>query len=151
MAGIDRAVYLACTGHAGVRDKGGTPYIFHALEVMMGVRAAGGTEDECCCAVMHDLVEDTDLTLDDLRKEGFSEAVVNMVDAVSKRPDEDIEQYKRRIAVNPSAKKIKLVDLKRNMDVTRLKNRHCLTDKDLHRIKVYAELYDFFVGGTVGV
>jgi (p)ppGpp synthase/HD superfamily hydrolase len=151
MAGIDKAVQLACAGHAGVRDKGGTPYIFHALEVMMGVRAGGGTEDECCGAVMHDLVEDTDLTLDDLRRERFSEAVVNMVDAVSKRPDEDIEQYKRRIAVNASAKKIKIVDLKRNMDVTRLKNRHCLTEKDLHRIKVYAELYDFFVGGTVGV
>lgn len=151
MSTLDKAVLFAVTKHFGSRDRGGTPYILHVLHVMQEVRKMGGTEDEMSAAVLHDVVEDTDTTLDDLRAEGFSEAVVLAVDSVTKRDGEMPGEYRFRVATNTTGRKIKICDLKHNMDITRLKNRSRLTDKDLARIKAYAEFYDFLVGGAIGV
>lgn len=150
MSALEKALALAVAKHAGTRDKGGVPYILHPIHVMMEMKKAGCTEDELAAGVMHDLVEDTDVTLDFLRTM-FSEAVVLAVDSVTKREGEPIDEYRRRVATNQTGRKIKIHDLKHNMDITRLKNRSRMTDKDVQRLREYAEHYDMLVGGAIGV
>jgi (p)ppGpp synthase/HD superfamily hydrolase len=115
-ATLEQAIAIAVEAHAGQRDKNGAPYILHPLRVMFRVQI----EAERIAAVLHDVVEDTDWTLSDLRKEGFSDQIVAAVDCLTKREGEEYEDYIRRAASNPLARKVKLGDLEDNMDVRRL-------------------------------
>lgn len=151
MSTLDKAIEIASHYHAGDRDRGGVPYIIHPIHVMMEMKKLGATEDELSASILHDVVEDTSITLDDLKNFGFSECVIRAVDSVSKREGESVDDYRHRVAINPTGRKIKLCDLRHNMDITRLKNRKSLTEKDLNRIKAYAEFYDYLVGGAIGV
>jgi (p)ppGpp synthase/HD superfamily hydrolase len=92
------------------------------------------SEDEKIVAVLHDIVEDTDISLNDLRNEGFSEEVVSAVECLTKQDGENYDSYIERISFNPLAVKIKLADLEDNKDLTRLPE---VTDKDLERLEKY--------------
>ena len=127
---LDRAIELAKQHHEGQTDKAGKPYIDHPLRVMNQVES----EEEKIVAVLHDIVEDTDISLDDLRSEGFSEEVVSAVECLTKQDGENYDSYIERISFNPLAVKIKLADLEDNSDLTRLPE---VTDKDLERIEKY--------------
>ena len=127
---LDRAIELAKQHHEGQTDKAGKPYIEHPLRVMNQVES----EEEKIVAVLHDIVEDTDISLDDLRNEGFSEKVVSAVECLTKQDGENYDSYIERISFNPLAVKIKLADLEDNRDLTRLPE---VTDKDLERIEKY--------------
>ena len=127
---LDRAIELAKQHHEGQTDKAGKPYIEHPLRVMSQVES----EEEKIVAVLHDIVEDTDISLDDLRNEGFSEKVVSAVECLTKHDGENYDSYIERISFNPLAVKIKLADLEDNRDLTRLPE---VTDKDLERIEKY--------------
>ena len=127
---LDRAIELAKQHHEGQTDKAGKPYIEHPLRVMNQVES----EEEKIVAVLHDIVEDTDISLDDLRNEGFSKEVVDAVECLTKQDDENYDSYIERISFNPLAVKIKLADLEDNRDLTRLPE---VTDKDLERIEKY--------------
>ena len=127
---LDRAIELAKQHHEGQTDKAGKPYIEHPLRVMNQVES----EEEKIVAVLHDIVEDTDISLDDLRNEGFSEKVVSAVECLTKQEGENYDSYIERISFNPLAVKIKLADLEDNRDLTRLPE---VTDKDLKRIEKY--------------
>jgi len=127
---LDRAIELAKQHHEGQTDKAGKPYIEHPLRVMNQVES----EEEKIVAVLHDIVEDTDISLDDLRNEGFSEKVVSAVECLTKQDGENYDSYIERISFNPLAVKIKLADLEDNSDLTRLPE---VTDKDLERIEKY--------------
>ena len=127
---LDRAIELAKQHHEGQTDKAGKPYIEHPLRVMNQVES----EEEKIVAVLHDIVEDTDISLDDLRNEGFSEEVVSAVECLTKQDGENYDSYIERISFNPLAVKIKLADLEDNRDLTRLPE---VTDKDLKRIEKY--------------
>ena len=127
---LDRAIELAKQHHEGQTDKAGKPYIEHPLRVMSQVES----EEEKIVAVLHDIVEDTDISLDDLRNEGFSEKVVSAVECLTKQDGENYDSYIERISFNPLAVKIKLADLEDNSDLTRLPE---VTDKDLERIEKY--------------
>ena len=127
---LDRAIELAKQHHEGQTDKAGKPYIEHPLRVMNQVES----EEEKIVAVLHDIVEDTDISLDDLRSEGFSEEVVSAVECLTKQDGENYDSYIERISFNPLAVKIKLADLEDNSDLTRLPE---VTDKDLERIEKY--------------
>ena len=127
---LDRAIELAKQHHEGQTDKAGKPYIEHPLRVMNQVES----EEEKIVAVLHDIVEDTDISLDDLRSEGFSEEVVSAVECLTKQDGENYDLYIERISFNPLAVKIKLADLEDNRDLTRLPE---VTDKDLERIEKY--------------
>jgi (p)ppGpp synthase/HD superfamily hydrolase len=83
MATLERAVEIAAKAHAGVKDKQGQPYILHPIRVMMGVE----DDDAKMVAVLHDVIEDTEVTLDDIRAAGFSEAVIAALDLVTHRKD----------------------------------------------------------------
>ena len=127
---LDRAIELAKQHHEGQTDKAGKPYIEHPLRVMNQVES----EEEKIVAVLHDIVEDTDISLDELRNEGFSEEVVSAVECLTKQDGENYDSYIERISFNPLAVKIKLADLEDNRDLTRLPE---VTDKDLERVEKY--------------
>jgi len=127
---LDRAIELAKQHHEGQTDKAGNPYIEHPLRVMNQVES----EEEKIVAVLHDIVEDTDISLDDLRNEGFSKEVVSAVECLTKQDGENYDSYIERISFNPLAVKIKLADLEDNRDLTRLPE---VTDKDLERVEKY--------------
>ncbi|MET0399023.1 MAG: HD domain-containing protein [Longimicrobiaceae bacterium] len=130
MAGIEDAIALAVRAHRGQKDRAGAPYILHPLRMMFRVE----TDAEKMAAVLHDVVEDTDWTLDDLRAEGFPEEVVAAVDHLTRREGESYEEFVRRAAAHPVARRVKLADLEDNMDVRRMGT---VTAEDADRLTRY--------------
>lgn len=113
---LDEAIQVARRAHEGQLDKSGRPYIGHPLRVMGALR----DEHERMTAVLHDVVEDTSVTLADLKAAGCPEEVVAAVAAISKRPGEDQATYLARVAANPIARAVKRADLADNMSPDRL-------------------------------
>ena len=119
-------------------DKGGFPYVIHLLKVYSGV----SEYIEKVCALLHDVVEDTDVTYDDLRKVGYPEEVINILEILTKIKGEDYRDYIERIikSGNTSAMNIKLSDLRHNMEPGRIKNP---TANDYERVsKRYEPAYE---------
>ena len=127
---LARAIRIAAEAHETQVDKAGAPYILHPLRLMMKARTPG----ERLVAVLHDVVEDSPITLDSLRGEGFPEEVVAAVDALTHREGEPYEDAIERAAADPLATAVKFYDLEDNMMLTRLMT---LTDKDLERVQRY--------------
>ena len=113
-----KAMNLAYSAHHGQFDKGGVPYIFHPIHL------AESMDDEIstCVALLHDTVEDTAVTLEDLAKE-FPAEVVNAVRLLTREEDVDYFDYVRAIKQNPIAVKVKLADLRHNGDPKRICNQ----------------------------
>ncbi len=109
----------------------GAPYILHPLRLML--RADG--EEARIIALLHDTVEDTAITLEQLREEGFSETVLTVLDRLTHRPEHSYQEYIERVLTHPLAVRIKLLDLADNMDVRRLRPQ--LSDKDRRRLEKY--------------
>ena len=139
MATIERARAIAESAHAGQVDKAGADYITHPLRVCDAVIG----EDAKIVAVLHDVVEDSDWTLEGLRQEGFSDAVVDAVDALTHREDEDYFDAVRRARDNDLARTVKLADLADNSDRTRLGT---VTEDDERRLRKYAEARAIILG-----
>lgn len=138
MPTIERAIEIATSAHAGQRDKAGQPYILHPLRVMF--RVDGGHEQ--MAAVLHDVVEDTSTTIDDLAREGFPPEVLRAVEALTKLPGETRLEAAARAAADPVARKVKLADNAENMDLSRIPNP---TDKDHARCREYAEVRELLL------
>lgn len=124
------AFALAVQAHGGTLNSDGTPYILHPLRLMM---AARGYEEQIV-AILHDTIEDTPLTREELRAAGFPQAILHALDALTKRAGEDYDAFIERIALNPLAALVKLLDLYDNIDVTRLP---ALGDWELKRTAKY--------------
>ncbi len=127
---LEKAIALAGDAHAGQTDKAGRPYILHPLRVMMAM----ADDTDMVVAVLHDVIEDTDITTNDLREQGFPEEVVVAVDCLSRRDGEDYYDFVRRAITDPIACRVKRADLMDNMNTTRLP---AVTDKDKHRMQRY--------------
>jgi len=127
---LERAIAIAATAHAGQVDKGGSPYILHPLKVMLRMTAL----EERIVAVLHDVVEDCGISLDDLRKEGFSEEVLSAIESVTKVPGESYEHFVERAAQNPIGRVVKLADLEENSDLSRIASPSW---EDLERVEKY--------------
>ncbi|MDJ0376434.1 phosphohydrolase [Cryobacterium sp. PH31-L1] len=112
---LDVAVNLARSAHAGQRDKLGVSYICHPLAVMRRVT----TDDEKIVAALHDVVEDTAVTLDYLRALGFSEHIVRAVGAITKKQGEPLAESMARVAADPLALIVKRADISHNADPLR--------------------------------
>nr|WP_106410433.1 MULTISPECIES: HD domain-containing protein [Pseudofrankia] len=111
--------------HAGQLDKAGEEYIGHPMRVRATVERtapAAGVDPVHAqlAALLHDVVEDTPVTLDELRARGYPSGVVAAVDALSKRPGEATEVYLARVAANPLAVVVKRADMADNSDPVRL-------------------------------
>jgi (p)ppGpp synthase/HD superfamily hydrolase len=130
MATLEKAILIAAQAHLGQRDKGGAPYILHPLRMMMRMES----DDAMMAAVLHDVVEDSDWTLEQLRGEGFSEEVLQAVDCLTRRDDESYDEFVARAQTNSIARRVKIADLEDNMNVKRIGE---MTPKDLARIKEY--------------
>ena len=135
---LEKAIQIASEAHIGQVDKAGQPYVLHLIRVMN----AGRTESEKICGILHDLVEDTNWTFDDLKKEGFSEEIINALKCVTKQPNERYTHFIERIKKNPLAVNVKLNDLKDNMDITRLTY---ITEKDIQRLNKYLKAYQYLL------
>ncbi|MBF0448001.1 MAG: GTP pyrophosphokinase [Magnetococcales bacterium] len=128
---LEKAIALAVAGHAGQVDKANVPYILHPLRLMLRMKS----ERAQIVAVLHDLIEDTDATLDDLRNEGFPEEILVALDHLTHREEESYEAYIQRIKKNILAQRVKLQDLEDNMDIRRLE--HLPGERDWQRLKKY--------------
>lgn len=108
---LAKAVILARKAHRGQLDKTGLPYIEHPMRVMDSVP---GIEQKIV-AVLHDVVEDTSVTLDDLRRFGFEEELVQAVDSVTRRKGETYREFTLRAKQNRIGRTIKIADIRDNM------------------------------------
>ena len=130
MSTLERAIEIAAAAHAGQIDKAGQPYILHPIRVMLRVHRL----EERIAAMLHDVIEDTAVTLEQLQEEGFSEAVLQAVEALTKRIGETRLVAAGRAAQNPIARMVKLADNSENMDISRIANP---TEKDFQRLEEY--------------
>ena len=135
MSTLDRAIRIAVKAHKAQTDKYGNPYILHPLRVM----GMGRTDEERIVGVLHDVVEDTDWTLDALRREGFTERIIAALECVTKKSDhEDYDAFVARTRTNPLAIRVKLNDLSDNMDIRRMDK---VKEKDVKRLNKYLRAY----------
>ena len=129
------AIELAISAHDGEFDKhNGRPFIEHPFRVMN----AGQTLEEKIVGVLHDVIENTEWTLDQLSEKGFSGEIVDGVDAMSKRENEPYDDYMQRVLKNPVAKRVKMNDLTDNMDIRRLS---VVGNEDIDRLNKYLKAY----------
>ncbi len=130
MSTLERAIAIAAEAHAGQLDKAGAPYILHPLRMMLKMR----TREEQIVTVLHDVVEDSAWTLEQLRAEGFAPEILAAVDAMTKRPGEEYEAFVLRAGSNLLARPVKFADLADNMEQVRLANP---TDPDPPQLEKY--------------
>ena len=129
---LKKAIKIAHDAHHEQVDKAGKPYIEHPLRVMDNVQ----TLEEKIVAVLHDAVEDSELTLEDLVKLEFPENLIEAIEAITKRPKEHYQSYLKRVMSNPLALRVKIADMLDNMDMSRIS---APTEKDWKRYKKYQE------------
>ena len=129
-----KAIVYAYNAHQGQLDRGGIPYIFHPYHL------AEQMTDEltACAALLHDVIEDTSTTADDLRKEGFPEEVIEAVTLLTHDEDIAYMDYVARLSKNKIAKAVKLADLAHNSDLTRTNANSEPAEKTAERMKKYA-------------
>jgi (p)ppGpp synthase/HD superfamily hydrolase len=133
---LEKAIRVALQVHSGQQDRYGRPYILHPLYVMLQM----DTETEMMAAVLHDVIEDSDTTLQDLRDDGFPEEVVEAVSLMTHdKEQQSYESYVRELRPHPVARKIKLADLRHNMDIRRMDR---VRERDLARLEKYRNAWE---------
>ena len=130
---LNLAISIANQAHAGQLDKAGKPYISHPLTVM----AQMDTLESKIVAVLHDAIEDSDLTIEGLVKQGFPEFITDAIAAITKLDGEQYEDYIIRVKSNAIARKVKIADVTHNMDISRIANPNA---KDLQRLEKYKKV-----------
>ena len=136
---LEKALRIAVEAHAGQVDKSGKPYIFHPLRVCCRCF----TDEEKMVALLHDTIEDTEITAEDLLSEGFPPYIVEAILSISRNEDETYEEFVKRTSLNPLGRTVKLYDLEDNMDISRLEQ---VTEKDLDRLNKYIKAYRYLKG-----
>ena len=131
---LHQALLIATRVHQDQQDRYGAPYLRH----VMRVAERGRNDDERTVGLLHDVVEDSPMTLDELRREGFPEHIVQAVDCLTKREGESYDQFVERTKTNKLAIAVKLNDLEDNMDVRRAPR---LEEKDLERLNKYLKAW----------
>ena len=125
-----KALKLCFEAHKAQVDKSGMPYVFHPFHLAEQMK----TEETVVVALLHDLVEDTDYTTEDLRKMGFEKKITDAIVLMTHADDVDYMDYVRTIKQNPIAKEVKLADLRHNSDLSRLDT---IDEKALQRREKY--------------
>ena len=130
------AMKICFATHIEQKDKSGIPYVFHPIHLAEQME----TEETIIVALLHDVIEDGDYTIEDLRKKGFSEAVLEAISLMTHADGVDYMDYVKEIKNNPIAKVVKLADLRHNSDITRLL---VVDEKALKRRNKYLEAIAF--------
>lgn len=125
-----QAMKLSFDAHKEQKDKSGLPYVYHPFHLAEQMT----DEETAIVALLHDVAEDTDLTVDDIQKMGFSEAVCNALRMLTHDEGIPYMDYVAKVKENPIAKAVKLADLRHNSDLSRLDD---VTEEDLERVEKY--------------
>lgn len=133
---IKTAFEIAQRAHKGQKDKAGQPYISHPIRVSESVH----TDEEKAVALLHDVIEDSEITLTDLRAHGLPDAVVDAVDCMTKRKGESYESYLWRVKSNLIARVVKIADMEHNSDLSRLPHP---SSSDYERLEKYRKGLEF--------
>ncbi|MBR3538990.1 MAG: GTP pyrophosphokinase [Eubacterium sp.] len=133
-----KAINVAYRAHDGQKDRAGWPYVVHPIMVAEQMTS----EDACVVALLHDVVEDTDVTMEELRAEGFTDTQLRAVQLLTRDKFEPYMDYVARVAEDPLAKEVKLADLRHNMDRTRLSE---FTAKDEERYRKYKNAEEYLL------
>lgn len=131
---ISRALAVAVKAHIDQTDRAGMEYILHPLRIMNKMN----TLNEKAVAILHDVIEDSDMTKESLIEDGIPVHIVEAVSVLSKHEGENYSDYILRVSENDLARRVKMVDLEDNLDVLRLKT---LSEKDLFRVFSYHRSY----------
>lgn len=134
---LDIAIGIAVTAHEGVFDKGGRPYILHPLHLMKKLLF---DIELAQIAVLHDVIEDSDVTIEDLIVIGFTKRVTDALDLLTHKLEDTYGEYINKIATNFDAIRVKRKDLEHNSDITRLKG---IRARDIERIGKYHKAFLF--------
>lgn len=128
-----KAMHIAYNAHSGQTDKNGMPYIFHPFHLAEQMH----TESEICTALLHDVAEDTDITIEKLA-EDFPKEITDALKLLTHDKNIDYFDYVREIKTNPIARKVKLADLKHNSDLSRMTASGIVpSEKDIRRREKY--------------
>jgi (p)ppGpp synthase/HD superfamily hydrolase len=141
---LEKAIGIAVEAHRGKQDRYGAPYILHPLRVMGRV----STPEEKTVAVLHDVVEDTRWTFEDLQTEGFPSRIVEALKCLTKRDGEEYEDFVKHSAGNPLARTVKLADLEDNMDVLRMPH---VGDEEKEKLQKYLRAWKTLNQKTSGI
>lgn len=133
---LELALSIATEAHRGQFDKAGIDYIEHPIFVASQVNST----EEKAVALLHDVIEDSSVTAEELLNAGLPETVVTAVQILSKKKGQDYHTYLKTVKSNPIARAVKLADLKHNSDLSRLET---ITDKDLERLEKYKKAIDY--------
>lgn len=133
---FEKALHIAQKAHNGQTDKAGKPYILHPIRVAQRCN----TDTERIVALLHDVIEDTEITPNNLYSAGFSKTIVDAVLSVTRREYESYFKFIERCSLNPIGRIVKIHDLEDNMDITRLDS---LTESDLKRLNKYLKAYRY--------
>ena len=133
---VDLALSIARKAHEGQLDKAGVDYIEHPIYVASQV----DTEEEKAVALLHDVIEDSPVSAEELLQAGLPETVVTAVQVLTKKKEQDYQTYLETVKKNPLVRVVKLADLKHNSDLSRLSS---ITEKDRERLKKYKKAIDF--------
>lgn len=133
---LEKAIAIAVEAHRGQLDKAGQPYILHPMRVML----AGKTPEEMICGILHDVIEDTPISLEMLQKEGFSAPVLHALELLTHDRHTPYTDYIERVAEDSLATQVKLYDLHDNMNRSRL---GMLTLEDERRMTKYKRSYEY--------
>lgn len=133
---IDTAIEIATICHRNQKDLGGEFYILHPIRLMMKMQ----TNEEKIVAILHDVIEDSEMNISFIRAAGFSEDVIEALEYLTKRKGELYGNYIKRLSKNKIAKKVKVADLEDNMNIKRLSK---LTDNSYKRFKKYHQAWSY--------
>ena len=131
-----KALKICFNAHINQVDKTGLPYVFHPFHLAEQMNS----EDEVCVALLHDTVEDTDITFEDLINEGFNDNIISALKLLTHNDDTPYMDYIYKIKANPLARKVKLADLYHNSDLTRL---DLTVDKIPPKYEIYLDAIKF--------
>ena len=139
-----KAMKISFEAHKEQTDKNGMPYIYHPIHL------AEQMQDEAtvCVALLHDVAEDTDITLEDLKQEGFSSEIMDALRLMTHDDAVPYMDYVRKIKENPIATAVKLADLKHNSDLTRL---DVVDDAALTRAEKYKKAIALLSGSLTDI
>ncbi len=131
-----RAMVIAYHAHEGQIDKAGLPYIYHPFYVAENMK----DENSTCTALLHDVCEDSEITIEDLRVQGIPESVLEALILLTHDYQESYQSYIEKVATNHLARQVKIADLLHNCDLSRLPQ---VTEKDEKRVKKYKRALEF--------
>ena len=132
----DLALKIAIKAHEGQKDKSGCEYIMHPIRVAERCKSAKAK----IVALLHDTIEDTEVTPASLKEQGFPDEIIDGILSVTKQEGETYEEFVRRAAKNPLGKDVKQADLEDNMDIRRLKE---ISDEDAERLRKYLSAWQY--------